>query len=141
FYVSSALDITIGDRNDPSVTSHITLETPIGGEILLITDPTDPFFYRFGSQALIGEGGRGESANGLIPYVPQLAHPGIQPFNGHIIDKGAIGVGVKIFDFFELSGYKVERNPGFVVIDWDDPFASTIEFMSGMNGNADFALS
>ena len=141
FFASVAIDITIENRAAPGVFESITLETPAAGQVLLITDPTDPFLYRFGSQPLIGTLGRGESVNGLIPFVPALDHPELDTFSGHEIDKGAMGLGVKVFDFFELAGTRVVKNPGFTEIDWDDPFQSPIEYRAGLNGDASFAFS
>jgi hypothetical protein len=141
FFLSVGVDITFGDPASGAL-EHLTLETPAAGQILIIADPTDPFFYRFGSQPLLGEYGRGESAHGLIPYIPLLPHPELDTFSGHEIEKGAFGVGVKVFDFFELAGTRVTRNPQFADIDWQDPFESAIEFKAGLNGlaNFDFAI-
>jgi len=141
FFVSTSLDLVIGDRSDPGAVESVTLETPVGGEILIITDPTDPFLYRYGSQALIGTAGRGESTNGLIPFVPQLSHPELDSFSGHELVKGSMGLGVKVFDFFEISGTRVVKNPQFGDIDWEDPFESEIEFRAGLNGDAQFSFS
>jgi hypothetical protein len=141
FFLSVAVDITFGDPGSGAL-EHLTLETPAAGQILIIADPTDPFFYRFGAQPLLGEYGRGESAHGLIPYVPLLPHPELDSFSGHEIEKGAFGIGVKIFDFFELAGTRVTRNPQLADIDWEDPFESAVEFKAGLNGlaNFDFAV-
>jgi len=141
FFVSVAVDITIGDRNNPGVFESVTLETPLAGQIVLITDPTDPFLYRFASQPLLGEYGRGESDNGLIPFEPQLDFEQLDQFNGHVIEKASFGIGVKVFDFFEISGERVTKNPQFGDITWDDPFESPIEYRAGINGTVDFAFS
>jgi hypothetical protein len=141
FFMSVSVDITIGDRGNPGAVDHITLETPAAGEILLILDPTDPFFYHFGSQPLIGEYGKGESENGLIPFVPELPHPALDSFYGHEIEKGAFSIGTRFFDFFDIAGMRVTRNPQFSDIDWNDPLSSSIEFKAGMNGDASFAFA
>ena len=140
FFASVALDITIENRATPGVFESITLETPAAGQVILITDPTDPFLYRFGSQPLIGTLGRGESTNGLIPFVPTLEHPELDTFSGHELDKGAMGLGIKIFDFFELEGTRVVKNPSFTEIDWEEPFQSSVEYRAGLNGDASFAF-
>ena len=141
FFLSVSVDITFGDPGSGAL-EHLTLETPAAGQILIIADPTDPFFYRFGAQPLLGEYGRGESVHGLIPYVPLLPHPELDSFSGHEIEKGAFGIGVKIFDFFELAGTRVTRNPQLADINWEDPFESAVEFKAGLNGlaNFDFAV-
>jgi Putative Ig domain len=141
FFLSASVDLTIEDRDNPGAFESVTLELPAAGELIVILDPTDPFLYRFGSQPLVGAYGFGESENGLVPFVPDLDHPELDSFSGHQIDKGAMDVGVKIFDFFTISGMRVIKNPQFRDIDWNAPLNSTIEYRAGMNGNADFAFS
>ena len=140
YYFGQSLDMTIGDRNGSGALSSLTLETPLGGEILFITDPTDVFYYYFAAVPFIGEAGKGESDNGFIPFIPQLDYAELDTFDGHIIEKGAFGIGFKIFDFFNLSGFKVTHQPEFSEIDLDDPLNSPIEFKMGLNGQAEFAF-
>jgi hypothetical protein len=141
FYIGASLDITIEDPDAPGGFETVTLETPAAGQIILISDPTDPFLYRFGATPLVGEFGNGTSRNGLIPFVPQLDFSGLDSFNGHEIEKGAMGLGVKIFDFFEIGGTRVTKRPQLGDIDWDDPLSSAIEYKAGINGLFDFSFS
>ncbi len=140
YYFGESLDITVGDRNGSGALSSLTLETPLGGEILFITDPTDVFYYYFAVVPFAGEAGYGESDIGLIPFVPQLDYAELDTFDGHVIENGAFGIGFKIFDFFNISGFKVTHQPEFSEIDLDDPLNSPIEFKMGLNGQAEFAF-
>lgn len=140
YYLGNTFEMTVGDRNDPGITESVTIEPPVSGQSILILDPTDSFLYQFaGSPA--GDKGDGESDNGLIPFYPELNFAELDSFNGHIIEKGAMGVGVKIFDFFEIGGTRVTKEAQFSDIDWDDPFNSPVEYRAGMNGFADFSFS
>ena len=142
FRVSAGLDITIGDPDDPGVFQSVTLETPAAGEIIMITDPTDHFFYHFGGTPLVGEYGEGRSRQGLIPFVPELDYPGLDTFSGHKIQKGSMGIGFKVFDFFEVGGTRVIKQPQyFSDINWTDPFNSPIEYKAGINGDFNFSFS
>ena len=140
YYLGASLTVTIQDRFLPDNLKPLTIEPPIGGEIIIIADPLDSFLYRFAGTPA-GDYGNGESDNGLIPYAPVLGFTGLDAFNGHIIEKGAMSVGVKWFDFFEIDGTRVTKEPQFNDINWDEPFESAIEYRAGMNGFADFAFS
>ncbi len=144
YHFGAGLDvgITTGEQRDGSGSpGQLTLSTPLGGEILLITDPSDVFYYYFADLPVIGNAGRGDSVHGFIPFVPALDYAELDSFDGHILDKTSFGVGVKIFDFLNISGTRVIRLPISGKIDFDDLFASPVEFNMGMNGQADFALS
>ena len=141
FYVGATLDITITDPDNPAGFRTLTLETPAAGQIILISDPTDPFFYSFASQPIVGEFGSGKSRNGLVPFAPRLDFAGLDSFDGHDLEKGALGLGVKFFDFFKIGGTRVTKLPQPGDIDWDDPFDSAIEYRAGINGFFDFSFS
>lgn len=141
FFIDAGFTLTINKR-DGSGSEEIQLDTPAAGQIIIITDPTDPFMYRFGSSPLLGEYGSGQSDNGLIPFKPILDYPGLDTFNGHTIEKGSINIGFwKIFNAFSLSGMRVIKDPQFSDINWQDLGASTVEYRAGMNGTANFGLS
>jgi hypothetical protein len=141
FLLSVAVDMTITNPNDASIVESVTLDLPVDGRIVLISDLTDPFLYRYGEQALVGGYGYGFSYNGLIPFVPELPHPQLAGFNGHELERGTFDIGWKVFDFFTLTGTRVTRNAQFLGIDWDDPFKSPFDYATGMNGDAEFAFS
>jgi len=141
FLLDAGIDIAVGSPVDNPVIENITLDTPASGKIVMISDPTDTFFYRFGAQPLVGEYGEGKSKNGLIPFEPALDFPALDAFSGHKIEKGAMGIGFKVFDFFEVRGTRVTKNPQFSDIDWLDPLNSAIEYRAGINGEFNFAFS
>lgn len=141
YYFGAGLDITVGDPAGSGAFDSITLDTPLAGQIVLITDPTDIFTYYFAAIPFVGEAGVGVSDNGFIPFIPQLDYAELDSFDGHFLDKGSFGLGVKIFDLFNISGTRVTRQPLFQDIDLDDPLASPIEYKMGINGDAEFALA
>ncbi len=142
FYISSSTELTIGDPNDPSITESLTLDLPIGGEIVFISDPYDPFFYRYANIPFVGEFGRGDSLNGFIPFIPIEDWDQLDTFEGNILERGSFGIGFKIFDFFNIEGSRVIRLPNIVDdIDWENPLDSAVEFKAGINGEASFSFS
>jgi hypothetical protein len=142
FYIGSSTELAIGDPNDPGITESLTLDIPIGGEIVFISDPYDPFFYYYANVPFVGEAGRGDSFNGFIPFIPQEDFDELDSFEGNIIEKGSFGIGFKVFDFFNLEGHRVTRLPNVLEdIDWENPLDSTVEYKAGVNGDASFAFS
>ena len=141
FYIGSSFDITVGDPTQPGVFESVTLEPPLSGQIVMIMDPTDVFLYRFASIPLVGEYGFGTSDHSLIPFTPALDFPGLNSFRGNFMERGSFDIGYKVFDFFNIEGYRVTRNPTYADIDWQNPLNSTIEFGAGLNGKASFAFS
>ena len=140
YYIGTSFDITVGNRDNPNITTVVKIEPPISGETILISDPTDSFLYQFAGTPA-GDYGSGESDNGLIPFMPNLNYAPLDTFNGYIIHKGAIGLGIKAVDLFEVSGTMVTKDPKFSDIDLDDVFNSPVEYRAGINGDLDFSLS
>lgn len=139
YYLGIAADAVIGNRDNSSDSETISLSLP-GGEIVLISDPLDEFFYYYASTPL-GTKGYGESDKGLIPFKPAESFSSLDSFDGHRLDRAAMSIGIKIFDLFEIEGTRVTKEPQFSDIDWSDPLNSSIEFRAGANGAAKFALS
>lgn len=84
---------------------------PIPGipNFLMITDPYDPMYY-YGD----GDGfAYAYSFQGLLPFVPNVDHPLILPFEGHHYAKGTVAFGFKVFDFFSFTGDRVIFDPTF----------------------------
>lgn len=104
YYFAAGLDVGIstGQQRDGTAPETLTLSTPLGGEILLILDPYDPMYYYFADVPLIGNAGKGVSVSGFIPFVPDLDYAELGSFDGHLLDKAEMGIGIKIFDFFTL---------------------------------------
>lgn len=151
FRLSTAVDITIENPDSPGGFETITLTTPAAGEIILITDPSDPMFYRYASTPIIGAYGTGSSSIGMIPFTPVLDFLKLDSFYGHSLEKGQMSFGFKVFDFFSVSGSRVIKDIKLVKIgeplfglndiDWQDPFNSPIEYKAGFNGDLDFSFA
>ncbi|MEO1553590.1 MAG: hypothetical protein AAFR82_06605 [Pseudomonadota bacterium] len=140
FYLGGDANLKIENRNTPGTFEEVTLSSPLDSKAFIIVDPRDPMSYRFGSTALVASYGWGESTDGLLPFSPRLDFSELDSFDGHRLDNGAMGIGFKVFDFFEIEGTRVIKDPQFTDINWDDPFASEIEAKAGINGGLDFSF-
>jgi hypothetical protein len=140
FYLGGDANLQIENRATPGTFEEITLSSPLDSRAFIVVDPRDPMHYRFGSTALVGAYGWGESTSGLLPFSPRLGFSELDSFYGHTLDNGAMGIGFKVFDFFEIEGTRVIKDPQFSDINWDDPFASEIEARAGINGGLNFAF-
>ncbi len=139
YYLAVAVEAELGDRNG-GAGSTISLSLPASGEILLISDPMDTFYYYYAS-TFAGSKGYGESDKGLIPFKPIENFASLDSFNGHRLEKDAMSIGIKIFDLFEIVGTRVTKQSQFSDIDWLEPLNSAIEFKAGANGVGKLALS
>lgn len=137
YYMGTSTEIVIGSEGS----TQLTLEPPVSGEILFISDPTDPFYYYFASIPLVGETGHGKSLYGQIPFTPTEDFSELDAFDGQIIDKGSFALGMPFIDLFNIEGSRVTRllTPGD--INWDDPMASDLSFKTGFNGAAKFSFA
>lgn len=140
FYLGGDANLQIENRATPGTFEEITLSSPLDSRAFIVVDPRDPMHYRFGSTALVRSYGWGESTSGLLPFSPRLGFSELDSFYGHKLDNGAMGIGFKVFDFFEIEGTRVIKDPQFSDINWDDPFASEIEARAGLNGGLNFAF-
>lgn len=140
FYLGGDANLQIENRATPGTFEEITLTSPLDSRAFIVVDPRDPMHYRFGSTALVASYGWGESTSGLLPFSPRLGFSELDSFYGHKLDNGAMGIGFKVFDFFEIEGTRVIKDPQFSDINWDDPFASEIEARAGINGGLNFAF-
>jgi len=139
YAITTEVTVEAGDRQNPGRYNTVTLTLPAGGQTIFITDPCDVMVYRYnGSPA--GDAGYGESDHGLIPFVPNQDWAELDTFDGHTIEKGSFGLGIKVFDVLTITGTRVTRNPDFGSIDWTDPLAAQLQYTSGLNGVADFDL-
>jgi hypothetical protein len=125
---------------------------------LIITDPTDPFFYYFGQIAGLAAG-YGKSFNGNIPYQPLFKPNGptafapLESFYGTDILKGTFPISAfKVFDLLELNGTAVCSPPQLLDCDKPTPTGMVVslaqallldggikptqQFKVGINGSA-----
>ena len=94
---------------------------------LIVSDPTDPFFYYFGQVAGFAIG-FGKSSNGHIPYQPIFEQTGpvafepLEPFLGTDILKGTFPItAYKVFDVLEMKGTAVCSPPQLLDCNKPDP--------------------
>jgi hypothetical protein len=114
YFIDAAVDLTFTDKNGTEFPFAYGLA---GFRTLIISDPTDPFFYMFGDTAA-GSIGYGNSFNSNIPYQPlfdpsePVAFSPLEPFFGSETVKGIIPVSAfKVFDVFEITGTAVCNPP------------------------------
>jgi hypothetical protein len=141
FFVDTDMSVTISNPFDPSDTIVENMAVPVGGQIVMILDATDPFLYRYASHPSKGAYGSGESFNALIPFKPELDYPGLDSFNGHTIEKGLMAMQLKNVTIGEVEGVRVIKNASFLDIDWNEPLDSPVEFRAGVNGRADIGVN
>ncbi len=114
YFIDAAVDLTFTDKNGTEFPFAYGLA---GFRTLIISDPTDPFFYMFGDAA-VGSFGYGNSFNSNIPYQPlfdpsePVAFSPLEPFFGSETLKGIIPVSAfRVFDVFEITGTAVCNPP------------------------------
>ena len=133
-----------------------------GTQTLIVTDPTDPFFYYFGEIAGLAAG-YGKSSNGNVPWEPMFDPAGpvafeqLESFYGTDVLKGTFPVtAYKIFDLLEFSGTAICAPPQLLDCDKPTPSGLVIsladalllqggidpeqQFKVGINGSAQVAF-
>lgn len=136
YYVKSEFKI-IHTGIDGVEGTTVTLKPPLGGSILLVSDPTDPFFYTFAATDILGGYGAGDSYNGLIPYVPDLPYSALDMFDGHDIERITdFGIGVKAFDVMSFTGTKIIRSDNKLQVALDKALEPQQDYKAGFNGSA-----
>lgn len=138
FYLGRELKLELGDRKGGS--DVISISTPANRKLVMISDPFDKMFYFYGEVAGTARG-FAESDQGLLPFVPAIDHPALEPFFANTYETGAIGVGIKAVDLIGLKGEYMIREPGFRDINLEEPFKSRVAYFAGFNGEADIAFS
>ncbi|MEM7563409.1 MAG: putative Ig domain-containing protein [Pseudomonadota bacterium] len=157
YFLNTSVDLVFHGVNGAD------LPIPLAGsQTLIITDPTDPFFYYFGEIAGISAG-YGKSFNGNIPYEPlfdpnsSVAFSQLEPFYGTDVLKGTFPItAYKVFDLLELSGTAICSPPQLLDCDKPSPAGIVIsladalllqggidpsqQFKVGINGNAQVAF-
>ncbi len=109
YFLETGVDLSFhGKKGDEGISMGLA-----GTRTLIISDPTDPFFYYFGSVAGV-DIGFGYSFNQNIPYQPIFDNNSstpfapLEPFLGQAVLKGAFPISAfKVFDVFEMTGTAV----------------------------------
>ncbi|MFK8048481.1 MAG: hypothetical protein AB8B81_08610 [Halioglobus sp.] len=138
FEVGTDLVLTDPTSSDPD--DSITIGTPLGGKIVVISDPADEMVYHYGELSGTAQG-YAESDQGLLPYEPLIDNPALDRFNGHSYETGKFSVDAKVFSFLTLDGQLIIRQPRFKDIDITNPFESKINYAAGFNGDVDLAFA
>lgn len=141
FSIGDEFSMTITDPSGSGESRTLALGLPAAGKILLIVDPTDPFYYVDADVPLVGSFVEGRSLQGLIPFVPARPFEALDMFDGHRLLKGSVSLGVKALDLVQIEGVQVVHQPQFHHIDFGDAFNSPVAYKMGVNGTATFGMS
>lgn len=135
--VALQMNVATGETGEDAV-KPISVKLPVGGRILMVVDYTDPMYYVYGEQDLIGASGVGWSLHGRIPFEPTHQVAGLGTFEARNTRTGSFPV-AKIFS---VSGQSVDNQSTEVHLTLEDPFASDLgySYEVGFNGSADLDL-
>lgn len=140
FRVKAAFQMNIATgETGADATKPISIKAPLGGEILLVMDYTDPMYYVHGSQDLLGDAGLGWSLHGRIPFEPRFPVNGLGSFQGNNIRTGTF----PIFKVLSVQGQLVDNQINEVHLSAEDPLSSDLRvgYQAGFNGAMDLDLS
>jgi len=115
-------------------TKPIAVRAPLGGEILLIVDYTDPMYFTYGALDLLGAAGLGWSLNGRLPFKPEHQVNGLGAFDGTNTRAGTF----PIYKVIEMSGQLVDNEVNEIHLSLADPLSSDLKkgYQAGINGTA-----
>jgi len=117
------MSIATGETGEEA-TKPVSVKAPVGGRALMIVDYTDPMYFVYGQQDLLGEVGTGWSLNQRIPFKPTHAVPEVE--GGGSFDGGTIRVGTfPIFKIISVSGTQVDNNYTELHLSTEDPLGSS----------------
>jgi hypothetical protein len=135
--VSLQMNVATGDTGEDA-DKPIVVKAPLGGRILMVVDYTDPMYYTFGSQDLIGSSGVGWSLHQRIPFRPENPVQDLGAFDG-----GSTRVGsFTVLKVVSVEGQLVDNNYTEVHMVEEDPFSSDLRrgYQAGFNGTASLDL-
>ncbi|MEZ4425659.1 MAG: hypothetical protein R3E98_19855 [Gemmatimonadota bacterium] len=139
YRIKAAFEMRIATgETGANATKPLVVRAPIGGEILMIVDYTDPMYYVYGAQDLIGDAGIGRSFHGRIPFVPDLPVNGLGTFDGQNTRTGSF----TLYKVIAVSGQMVDNETSEVHLALADPFATDVSrsYQAGYNGEAQLDL-
>jgi len=133
YHVSTAFEMRIatGETGEDAV-RPLKVRAPIGGQILMIVDPSDPMYYVYGEHDLIGGAGIGWSRHARIPFIPRHPVEGLGAFEGRNTRTGSFTV-LKVLT---VTGQMVDNEMNELHLSLDDPFSSELrmDYQVGYNG-------
>jgi len=133
FHFGVALEMRIATgETGQEATKPLVVKAPLGGQVLMIVDYTDPMYYTFGAQDLIGAAGIGWSLNGRIPFEPWHPVRGLGTFDGKNTRTGSF----PILKALSVSGQMVDNAYNEVHLSAEDPLSSDLRngYQAGYNG-------
>lgn len=140
FEVRLQMNVATGETGEDA-TQPISVQAPVGGRALMVVDYTDPMYYVWGEQDLLGSVGTGWSLNQRIPFRPTHgvdAVPDWGAFDGGSIRKGSFPV----FKVLKVSGVTVDNNYTELHMSTEDPLSSDLRagYRQGHDGSMEFDL-
>lgn len=141
FQTQLKMSIATGETG-ADATRPVWVKAPVGGRVLMVIDYTDPMYYVYGEQDLIGSLGTGWSLNKRIPFRPTHAVPELK--GGGSFEGGAVRVGsFPVYKVFTVSGLAVDNSYRELHMNTQDPLASEARqgYRMGHNGSMEFDLA
>lgn len=139
FQAQLKMNIATGETGEDA-TKPVSVKAPVGGRALMVVDYTDPMYYTYGEQDLLGNIGTGWSLQQRIPFRPEHAVPvqDFGEFDGGSIRKGS----VTVFKVFSVSGVVVDNEYTELHMSTEDPLDSDLRagYRQGFNGALEFDL-
>ena len=136
FYFAVAVEMRIRD-DDSATEAALTISAPVGGQVLMVTDYTDPMYFVYGEQDLVGAAGNGTSWRGRLPYVPIRPAQDIYSFDGKSIRVGKF----EVKQIFEIEGTIIEGTHAGIHLMFD-PIDADLDagYGYGINGAMNLSL-
>ena len=136
FYFAVVVEMRIRD-DDSATEAPLTISAPVGGQVLMVTEYTDPMWFVYGEQDLAGAVGNGTSWRGRLPYVPSRPAKDIYSFDGKSIRVGKF----EVKEIFEIEGTIIEGTHAGIHLMFD-PIDADLDagYGYGINGAMNLSL-
>lgn len=134
------MNIATGETG-ADATRPVSIKAPVGGRALMVVDYTDPMYFVYGEQDLLGAIGTGWSLNQRIPFRPRHRVPEVQgdgSFEGGTIRTGTF----PIFKVISVTGTQVDNEYTEVHLSTEDPLSSELRrgYRQGHDGSMELDL-
>ncbi len=162
FAISVGIELKLGANDDPDAQKPLSIEAPVGGHIIFISDYTDPmFFFSLSGNALGGDDGDNNNGNNdgnnndshsklasvsfggsfgsNFTYVPT------NPVDGNVVtfeSNQVTGGSVSFFKVLSVSGMYYQNRGFSADVDFNEPMESDfgVNYRAGINGKLDLEL-
>lgn len=139
FQAQLKMSIATGETGEDA-TKPVWVKAPVGGRALMVIDYTDPMYYVYGEQDLLGSVGTGWSLHQRIPFRPDhpVAVQDFGAFDGGTIRKGSMTV----YKILSVSGVTVDNEYTEIHMNTEDPLASDLRvgYRQATNGAVELDL-